>query len=762
MNKISTLFAAALIALNSFSQTAPVPTSWDCSGVLPTGWSQDYLGGSNANQFYTNIFNSPSTSARLDGSNENITIAVNDVPGLVTYYLVGSNAGNPWKGTFKSQWSINGSTWTDMRTIVDTLPYLNGAAFKQLVDLPSSQARFIRLIYIQKGNQGGNLAIDDISIAAPTAGAAAEIEANFNNTKVTTGSNIWFSSPVSTATNFKVKLYNFGTDSTLTLSNVTITGTNAADYVLGAFPATIAPNDSGEIDFTFTPSAAGTRSAVLTIGNNDADENPYIIYLNGVGGMYATEPNANPSAINFSNIKSYSLKVGVSGNTSEGYLVLRKEGSAVTDVPADGENYDVGTGVGASKVFYVGSDTSFTVRETHAGLNYHFAVFPYNGVGQYVNYKTASPLAANRTSGAALPGNYYNGIDTANANFPTALGTLINNHSQVFYSNYKSTLIDNFYTRDTVGEQKVVNCEYSGQFVLFTPPFDFTPLNMSREHATASSWMPTFGNAGHEDRYAYSDQHNLRLANQNDVNAPRSNYPFDEIVNQTGNFQQAKFGTDANGKKVFEPLDEVKGDVARSIMYMLTAYNRLANKVGSGTTLYDAWSLDSLVIPGTFPNPDEQLSTRQKQAILKKWHQQDPPSAFERARNEFVQDQQGNRNPFVDHPEWACYIDFNTMRYVTNGCNGTVGIGEIENNIDVLAYPNPAFDKLNISVVSDKTYTGKIEITDIAGRTVFAKQTVINLGDNWFEVDLNDFAAGNYFLSVSGNGAAKKKIQVVK
>jgi len=101
MNKISTLFAAAIIALNSFSQTAPVPTSWDCNGVLPTGWSQDYLGGSNANQFYTAIFNSPSTSARFDGTNENITIAINDVPGPVTYYLVGSNAGNPWKGTFK-------------------------------------------------------------------------------------------------------------------------------------------------------------------------------------------------------------------------------------------------------------------------------------------------------------------------------------------------------------------------------------------------------------------------------------------------------------------------------------------------------------------------------------------------------------------------------------------------------------------------------------------------------------------------------------
>jgi hypothetical protein len=188
----------------------------------------------------------------------------------------------------------------------------------------------------------------------------------------------------------------------------------------------------------------------------------------------------------------------------------------------------------------------------------------------------------------------------------------------------------------------------------------------------------------------------------------------------------------------------------------------LPNKVNGGQAVSDAWSLDSLVIPGTFPSPDEKLSTRQKQAILKKWNQQDPPSAFERARNEFVQDQQGNRNPFIDHPEWACYIDFNTMRYITNGCNGSVGIGEIENNIDVLAYPNPAHEKLNVSIISDKSYNGTIEIADMTGKTVLSKNTTINTGENWLEIGLNDFVSGNYILTVSGNGTIKKKVQVIR
>ncbi len=35
------------------------------------------------------------------------------------------------------------------------------------------------------------------------------------------------------------------------------------------------------------------------------------------------------------------------------------------------------------------------------------------------------------------------------------------------------------------------------------------------------------------------------------------------------------------------------------------------------------------------------------------WSQQNPPDAAERARNEVVNSFQGNRNPFIDHPQWA-------------------------------------------------------------------------------------------------------------
>ena len=41
-------------------------------------------------------------------------------------------------------------------------------------------------------------------------------------------------------------------------------------------------------------------------------------------------------------------------------------------------------------------------------------------------------------------------------------------------------------------------------------------------------------------------------------------------------------------------------------------------------------------------------------SVLKEWNEQDPPSAFEQRRNDRIHDGwQGNRNPFVDHPEWV-------------------------------------------------------------------------------------------------------------
>lgn len=83
----------------------------------------------------------------------------------------------------------------------------------------------------------------------------------------------------------------------------------------------------------------------------------------------------------------------------------------------------------------------------------------------------------------------------------------------------------------------------------------------------------------------------------------------------------------------FEPIDSVKGDVARIIMYVYVAYN--------------AHYENSLNILNTFASYD----------TLIKWHTLDKPDALEGIRNDFSEtSKQKNRNPFVDHPEYAWRI----------------------------------------------------------------------------------------------------------
>lgn len=46
-----------------------------------------------------------------------------------------------------------------------------------------------------------------------------------------------------------------------------------------------------------------------------------------------------------------------------------------------------------------------------------------------------------------------------------------------------------------------------------------------------------------------------------------------------------------------------------------------------------------------------------KLSTLLEWHKQDPVSEFEIRRNNLIYENwQGNRNPFIDHPEWVYEI----------------------------------------------------------------------------------------------------------
>lgn len=240
-------------------------------------------------------------------------------------------------------------------------------------------------------------------------------------------------------------------------------------------------------------------------------------------------------------------------------------------------------------------------------------------------------------------GTYYTGIDTGSATFVTDLHDLIYPHTQISYDNYKTTIIPNYESRDTTGGQKVVTCVYSGENYVYTAPFAWTTF--SREHTFCHSWMPTHPS---ESGPEYSDQHHLFPTNQNNANGRRSNHPLGEVTSISYQYLEGKLGTNSLGQTVYEPRESHKGDAARALLYMAVCYN------GVGGNDWTFNYLNTVRLPAL-------SEAAQDVDLLIEWHNQDPPDDWEEARNEYIYSIQGNRNPFVDHPEYVNVIDFNTL-----------------------------------------------------------------------------------------------------
>jgi endonuclease I len=85
----------------------------------------------------------------------------------------------------------------------------------------------------------------------------------------------------------------------------------------------------------------------------------------------------------------------------------------------------------------------------------------------------------------------------------------------------------------------------------------------------------------------------------------------------------------------YEPRDEVKGDVARALFYMMIMYDEL-NLVDDAPGIHEMGYLNELL----------------------QWHLDDPVDDFELARLEVIFSYQSNRNPFVDYPHFVDLIWF--------------------------------------------------------------------------------------------------------
>ncbi len=137
---------------------------------------------------------------------------------------------------------------------------------------------------------------------------------------------------------------------------------------------------------------------------------------------------------------------------------------------------------------------------------------------------------------------------------------------------------------------------------------------------------------------AYTDIHHLRPSAVT-INSARGILDFD---NGGKIFPKAPLVLYDNDS--WEVPNKIKGDIARGIFYMAVRYE-------DGT-----YNEPDLEITDNVNESRPRVAKIGKLSTLLKWHSQDPPNEQERLRNDKVFKWQGNRNPFIDHPEWVTNI----------------------------------------------------------------------------------------------------------
>jgi len=143
------------------------------------------------------------------------------------------------------------------------------------------------------------------------------------------------------------------------------------------------------------------------------------------------------------------------------------------------------------------------------------------------------------------------------------------------------------------------------------------------EHVVPQSWFK-------KREPMKGDLHHL-FACEPKCNGFRGNTPYFDFPDFEEKVMQ-DCGRLEGGQNRFEPRGG-KGAVARATLYFLLRY------------------------PGAFA-PSDATYTGERLATLLAWHKAHPVTLYELHRNRAIQQSQGNRNPLIDHPEWADQIDF--------------------------------------------------------------------------------------------------------
>ena len=315
-------------------------------------------------------------------------------------------------------------------------------------------------------------------------------------------------------------------------------------------------------------------------------------------------------------------------------------------------------------------------------------------------------------------GDYYKSIDTSlrGETFRDKLATLITT-THKNYTSYDG-LAEAYKKADVVqGKSGTIKWFYTATEVKFSS-FGGSSGQTNREHV----WPKDGGAAFSATSGCGSDAHHLRPTETN-LNSTRGSKNFGEveqiaknIVKENGKSNYGNGTADGlcyTSGDFFYPAAGYRGATARILMYVQTRWgdqNNLKFVDGSG---------HSKTI-GDFKT-------------LMKWHLQEPPTEDEIYRNEAVFQIQGNRNPFIDHPEYAAYI------YAESGNYYAKDGSKIANEVNALLDENDPYGdgigNVEPTKITLDRYQTTLEIGDVTTLVAGAVPANANKSVSWASKD---------------------------
>lgn len=245
---------------------------------------------------------------------------------------------------------------------------------------------------------------------------------------------------------------------------------------------------------------------------------------------------------------------------------------------------------------------------------------------------------------AQIPSGYYSTATGTGYTLKTQLYNIIKGHTDNgyagLYTTYQTSDIDSFYENDgtilDMYSEKPSGIDpynYSSGSTQRCGTYSVEGDCYNREHIIPQS---TFNSAAP----MVSDAHFI-TPTDGKVNGQRSNYPHGNVATATwtslNGGKLGSSGVSGYSGTVFEPINDFKGDIARMYFYFATRYENTV--AGYSFAMFDGSS--NKVFTTAFLNQ------------LLAWHNQDPVSAREIARNNAIYARQNNRNPYIDHPEYV-------------------------------------------------------------------------------------------------------------